>query len=916
MSNRKPLIGQGKRNPKVMVIQDYPLLTEYRRKAYMGGKAGKLLKDALQDIGLSIEDDVYFTSLVKVPMPEDRVPTPAEAKEWDDYLWGEIETIKPDFIIPINNFALKAILGLTGITKHRGKLTTTEDGYKVFPIISPVMVLRQPVYNDSFVEDFVTLESLMSGNKVEGRMSFDRKRYYPTSFEEIVEEINRLRNLPAGTEVAIDLETVKANPYLKTTEMSTKAKQNYPDSERVKISAIGFSDSLGYGTAFKLYHREQTLTGNEVGTIVKLLRELLNRTDLDWVTQNGKFEMKWLRKHIGANFLFKWDTMLMHYLAVTEEKGTHGLDDFAWVYTDMGGYDSALNLAKPKGVDEGNYDLVPWETLKVYLADDCDVTLRVNQIFRPLVEETPENKWLWDNLMLPASFTLANIEEDGAKVDTEWLEYLKGSYQEEIARITNKLLEYPEVVEMSREKEDKWAERCAIAKIPKAMRTEEQQDKFTKYKRFDPSKGGYEFNFGSTKQLGELLFERLGLTTVVLTDKGNYSTNDDSLKYMRNQHPICETLMLLRKVTHLYNNFVSGMSLMVDEDGFVHGNYNLHGTVTGRLSSNEPNMQQIPRKNNNPLEFQYWNEIKRVFVSRFGDDGVIGQFDYSQLELRILAVFSQDPTLIELYNSGADLHKAVASDAFGVPIEEVTKDQRTASKKIQFGVVYQEGAKGLSEDLRAEGIDMSVQECERFIKNYFKRFPKVEKWIKEIKRKAKREKKVHTLTGRTRNLATIDSVDNYIASQAERQAVNAPIQSTGSDCTLMSLILIDDWLRETGKRSRICITVHDSIVLDMPKDEVIEVSKKVKDIMENLAKYNPFYKFLGDVPIVSEMELGYNYAECFEGTIEEVEELGVDGFIQSNLDKKKAKEQEVYQNCLESDTPIPKFVTGYWETVG
>src|SRR5690606_35895184 len=218
-----------------------------------------------------------------------------------------------------------------------------------------------------------------------------------------------------------------------------------------------------------------------------------------------------------------------------------------------------------------------------------------------------------------------------------------------------------------------------------------------------------------------------------------------------------------------------------------------------RLSSNDPNHQQLPRKSNDILTFQYWNDIKKLFISRFGEDGVMAQFDYSQLELRILAVFSQDPTLIELYRSGADLHKAVASDAFGVPIEEVTKDQRTASKKVQFGIVYQESAKGLSEDLRAEGIDMSVEECEAFISKYFRRFPYVNKWIKDIKKFAKREKHVRTLTGRTRHLQTIDSVEQRIASEAERQAVNAPIQSTGSDCTLMSLILINKWLRESGK---------------------------------------------------------------------------------------------------------------------
>jgi DNA polymerase I-like protein with 3'-5' exonuclease and polymerase domains len=207
---------------------------------------------------------------------------------------------------------------------------------------------------------------------------------------------------------------------------------------------------------------------------------------------------------------------------------------------------------------------------------------------------------------------------------------------------------------------------------------------------------------------------------------------------------------------------------------------------------------------------------------------------------------------------------------------------------------------------------MTEKQCQAFIDKYFRRFPYVEKWVKEIKRFAKRNKYVLTKTKRRRNLPTIDSTDRSIANEAERQAVNAPIQSTGSDCTLMSLILINKWLRDNGYRSRICITVHDSIVLDSPKCEVIEVANKVKHIMENLAEYNEFYKFLGDVPIVSEMEIGYSYGEAFECTIEELEEHGVDGFLQLQLDKKHSKEEEAFRKADEGDEIVPPYVRGYW----
>lgn len=907
-------MGNGKKTAKIMIVQENPYEAENKRGQYMGGKAGKMFRAALSEVGIDI-DDVYFTAVVKCSSPEDRMPASDEVKACQDYLWAEIETIKPEIIIPTGNISLKVLAGVTGITKHRGKMVE-KDGLKVFPIIHPNMVLKQPKYLDMFSEDMITLESLMNGTVVEGRASIKKERRYCDTYEEAVDEVRRLIALPSGSRIVVDLETVKSNPFLEKTVMSEKARMMYPESERVKISAIGFSDRAGYGSAMPLYHRQTTMSGNQIGTLIKLIRILMEREDIEWITQNGKFELKWLRAQLDIMVTTAiWDTMLMHYLGVTEERGTHGLDDFAWLYTDMGGYDAKLNEVKPKGdLDKGNYDLIDYDILKVYLADDCDATYRSFDIFYPIIMENQDEnfQWIWENLMVPAYYTLHDIECDGMKVDTEWLAVLEEAFPKEIARIEEKLHEFPEVLQIERERKAMWEERVALGQIKKANRTEEQHAKFELYKKYDPTKGGCDFNFGSGPQLADLLFNRMGLRTVVLTDKGNPSTNDDSLKYMMDQHPICGVLTEFRKANHLHNNFVAGMRLHLDSGGFVHPNYNLHGTVTGRLSSDEPNAQQFPRKVNDLFLFQYWHEIKNLFVSRFGADGVIVQFDYSQLELRILAVFSQDDNLIALYRSGADLHKAIAAEAFGVAIEQVTKDQRTASKKIQFGVVYQESARGLSEDLRAEGINMSEDECQKFIDKYFRRFPKVEKWIKDIKKYAKRNKLVKTLTGRIRHLPTVDSIEKSIANEALRQAVNAPIQSTGSDCTLMSLILINKWLRETGKRSRIMVTVHDSIVLDCPKDEVLEVSRKVKHIMENLAQYNEFYSFLGDVPIVSEMEIGYSYGEAFECTIEDIEAHGVDGFLQDELAKKRAKEQEKYADAEAKGKRIPAFVRGYW----
>lgn len=894
-----------------MVVQESPYEHENRKQTYMAGKAGRQFTTALSEVGIDV-DDIYYTSVVKCSTPEDRLPLKDEIEACEDYLWAEIDVVKPEIIIPTGNVSLKVIANLTAITKHRGRLVETKDGLKVFPMIHPNMCLKQPKYLDMFAEDMITLESILNGTKVEGRISVGKERLYCEDLGSIREELTRLNSLPSGSKIVVDLEGVKANPYVKTVEAKKTTIENYPNSLKPKLSAIGFSDRSGYGCSMPLYHRESPLTYEEAGIVVKMLRHFLQRVDIEFVAHNSKFEIKWLRQYLDIfveNLV--WDTMLMHYLGVTEEK-PHNLKDLAWLETDMGGYDDALDETKPKGLDEGNYDLIPWDVLKVYLADDCDVTYRLLEKYEPMIMEDETKKAIWQEIMVPGYLAIHEMEHNGVYVDTEHLSRLEEAYPREIQRIEDKLREYPEVVTMERERKERWAERCSIGKIKKAERTEEQHSKFKKYEKYNPKKGGDTVNLGSNAQLGELLFERMGLHTVVLTDKGAYSTSEESLIYMKDQSDIIPLLLEYKKVKHLYSNFVSGMKFHLDENNFIHPNYNLHGTVTGRLSSSDPNAQQLPRQVYDPLLFQYWNDIKTLFTSRYGDDGVIVQFDYSQLELRILAVMTGDETLIDLYKSGADLHRAVAADSFGVSVEEVTKEQRTAAKKIQFGIVYQESAKGLSEDLRAEGIDMSEEQCQRFIDRYFRRFPKVQKWIKNIKKFAKKNKYVSSALGRIRHLDAIHSTDKSVANEAERQAVNAPIQSTGSDCTLMSMIEIDRWLRETNKKTKMCITVHDSIVFDTHKSEFSEVAHKIRHVMENLSEYNDLFKFLGDVPIVSEMEIGYAYGESFETSIEEVEEMGIDNYLQQQLAKKAEKEQEAYKKAEEKGRKIPEYCESYW----
>ena len=287
--------------------------------------------------------------------------------------------------------------------------------------------------------------------------------------------------------------------------------------------------------------------------------------------------------------------------------------------------------------------------------------------------------------------------------------------------------------------------------------------------------------------------------------------------------------------------------------------------------------------------FQYQWEIKKLFNSRWGDDGVILQFDYSQLELRVAAIMSGDEFMLEVYREGRDLHKEIASKVFKVPIEEVTKEMRTKAKKVNFGIVYGISAAGLAADPE---VGMTYEEADKFIKEYFKVVPKLKKWLDKTTEEAKKNCGVRTMFGRIRRLPSVRSSEKGIRNASLREAVNAPVQGTGSDMTLLSIVIINNMLKERNLKTRIFVTVHDSIGFDVYLPELEEVIGIVKHTMENL----PF-EFLDAVPIVSEMELGWNYGESFE--LSSYDELVEAGGVHSWMDKQYAKKDEKEKKAWE-----------------
>lgn len=351
---------------------------------------------------------------------------------------------------------------------------------------------------------------------------------------------------------------------------------------------------------------------------------------------------------------------------------------------------------------------------------------------------------------------------------------------------------------------------------------------------------GIEFNINSTKQLGEVLFEKLELPAVKKTKRG-YSTNAEVLDKLRGTHPVVEGVLSYRQLTKLKSTYVDGLTREIEGDGRIHTNFQNTVTATGRLSSTEPNLQNIPVRT--PLGA----EMRKMFIA--GEGNVLVDADYSQIELRLLAHIANDAAMIENYKLGGDIHAATAASVYGVPLELVTKEMRSACKAINFGIVYGISAYSLSQDLH-----ISVGEAKDYIERYFAKFPGVAEYQKKVVADAKEQGYVSTIQGRRRWLPELRS-SNYVMRQfGERVALNMPIQGTAADIMKLAMIRVQDRLKAEGLTGQLVLQVHDELIVECPKSEAEQVAKLVQEEMEQV--------ILLKVPLVAEAQIGRSWSDA------------------------------------------------------
>ena len=515
-----------------------------------------------------------------------------------------------------------------------------------------------------------------------------------------------------------------------------------------------------------------------------------------WIGQILKYDLLIL-KWSGLSLKGKlFDTMLAHY--VIEPDGKRSMDLLSAKYL---GYEPVhiAELIGKKGKNQGNMRDVEIEKAKEYAAEDADITLQLKNIFLPQLKEKKVEKVFYQ-VETPLVKVLTNMEFEGIKVDVDFL----NSYSKELLT------------------EAKIAEESVYAQA------------------------GVRFNLASPKQLGEVLFEKLKLDPKAKKTKtGQYATGEDVLTKLANQHKICDDILTFRELTKLKSTYVDALPQLIHpKTGRVHTSYAQAVAVTGRLSSNNPNLQNIP------IRTDKGREIRKAFVPR-DENHVLVSADYSQIELRIVASISGDVNMCEAFKTGKDIHTATAAKIFHVDESAVTKEMRYKAKSVNFGIIYGQGAFGLAENL---GIPRA--EAKEIIDNYKMQFPNIQKYMDETINGCREKGYVETLMGRKRWLRDINSANFTVRGFAERNAINSPIQGSAADMIKLAMIKIDEELRAGNFKSKMLLQVHDELVFDVLKEELESIKPVIINSMKN-ALILP-----NEVPADAEIGHGNNWLEA------------------------------------------------------
>lgn len=533
----------------------------------------------------------------------------------------------------------------------------------------------------------------------------------------------------------------------------------------------------------------------EAQSVLLQLKPFFENENITKIGQNLKFDLKILAKY---NISIKgklFDTMIAHYLINPDMR--HNMDVLSETYLQYAPQ-SIETLIGKKGKNQGTMRNVPLEDIKEYAVEDTDITLQLKHHFEPILKETTTLE-LFETLEAPLVPVLAAMELEGINIDVAFLKSLSDELSKDIKVLETKIYEA----------------------------------------------AGHSFNLASPKQLGEILFDKLqiGGAKQKKTKTGQYATGEEVLTYLAKDNLIVQDILDWRQLIKLQNTYVDALPLQVNvETGRIHTDYLQTVASTGRLSSNNPNLQNIP------IRTERGRQIRKAFVPR-NNDYILLCADYSQIELRIIAALSEEENMISAFQNKEDIHKSTASKVFNIPLEEVTKEQRSHAKTVNFGIIYGVSAFGLSNQ-----TSLSRQESAELITQYYKTYPKLKSYMEEQLSLAREHGFVQTVLGRRRYLTDVNSSNQVVRGAAERNAINAPIQGSAADVIKIAMINIHEKLIEGNFKTKMLLQVHDELVFDVYKPELETIKNLVKTEMENA------YQFL--VPLEVEIGIGENWLEA------------------------------------------------------
>lgn len=562
------------------------------------------------------------------------------------------------------------------------------------------------------------------------------------------------------------------------------------DALNSELVGIAFSYEKGKG-----YYVPFPENQEEAQALIEKLRPFFEDESIEKVGQNLKYDIKILKRY-GVELKGKlFDTMIAHYLINPDMR--HNMDVLSETYLKYSPK-SIETLIGKKGKNQKSMRDVEVEQVKEYAVEDTDVTLQLKEVFEPILEQT-QTRNLFDQIEIPLVPVLADMESEGVRLDVDYLKALSAELATDIKALEMRIYEA----------------------------------------------AGHSFNLASPKQLGEVLFDKLkiGGTKQKKTKTGQYATGEEVLSFFAKDHQIVRDILDWRQLVKLQNTYVDSLPNEVNpKTQRVHTDYMQTVAATGRLSSNNPNLQNIP------IRTERGRQIRKAFVPR-DENYTLLSADYSQIELRIIAALSGEPNMIESFAKGEDIHRSTAAKVFNVPLEEVTREQRSHAKTVNFGIIYGVSAFGLSNQ-----TDLSRSESAALIEAYYKTYPRLKEYIAEQIEFARHHGYVQTISGRRRYLKDINSQNAVVRGAAERNAVNAPIQGSAADIIKIAMINIHKRLKAEKLQSKMLLQVHDELVFDAYKAELDLLKEIIKHEMENA--------FVLAVPLVVDMGTGENWLEA------------------------------------------------------